>query len=327
MYGKVLIISGPTASGKTELAQNVGSFISCEYINADVGQFYTQLNIGVAKPDFSLEIYKNNTHCFNICDVPRDINVIEYRERVIKCVKEILSRGNLPVIVGGSLFYIKSLFFPPLRYIEKNGIDLPAVNLPEEIKALVNKRDLLIHERSLLWDFLKEIDFTRAKEISQNDSYRIIRAIKIWERTGVLPSSYKPVCDSPFNALFIFLSPEKNILRDNIKKRVDIMLKSGWIEECKGLIGSEWEEFIKSKNLIGYPELFKFIRDGEKESELSLVREIIFNKTVQYAKRQITFWRSFVNMIRSENKMSLCDMCEINRLGSEGLKEVLNFVL
>ncbi len=283
-----LIITGPTASGKTQLSEMIASIRSCEIINADVGQFYKPLSVGTAKPDLVNIAYKH--HLFDLLDKPEDLSVVKYRNLVTDLVNDICARGKIPVIVGGSLFYIKSLFFPPQ--------ELP-------IQELKNNNQINIDEldKDQQWELLQKIDPERSAELHQNDNYRINRALKIWIQTGSKPSAYKPRLKPKFNTLIVYVKPETAILKDRINMRTLLMinphsvLENGWIEEAEHLIGTDWEAFLKSKNLIGYPEIFEWIKAGKKCSALPALIEKIQIQTVQYAKRQKTFWKSFERQI------------------------------
>lgn len=280
----VLIITGPTASGKTQLSELLHPIINGEIINADMGQFYKPLSIGTAKPNLNLAKYKH--HLFDIIDAPQDLSVAEYRQFVYEKVKLISSSGKTPIIVGGSLFYIKSLFFPPL--VLRDGQN-PAPDIDLDRLFESELRDLLI-----------KIDSVRAEQVHKNDSYRIRRALDIWQKTGQKPSIYKPIFNPIFNALIIFLSPPVEILNQRIRERTELMITSGWIDEAKSLIGTDWQKFIKFKGLIGYSEIFDHLSNMSLESSLPNLINDIQIKTMQYAKRQRTFWRSFVNQLGQE---------------------------
>jgi len=315
-----LIITGPTASGKTQLSEMIAEKHSCEIINADVGQFYKPLSVGTAKPDLANIPYKH--HLFDLLDKPEDLSVVKYRALVADLVKDICSRGKIPVIVGGSLFYIKSLFFPPIEFsthelpthefstqknldskvydsqvydsqvLDLQVVDLEVLNNPGQINI-----DSL--SKSQQWDLLQKIDPERAAILHPNDNYRIVRALEIWANTGVKPSMYKPIFDPAFNALIVYVEPDVSTLKERICLRTSLMIKPddsnklGWIEEAQGLIGTGWEEFLKTKNLIGYTEIFDWIKTGKNKSELPELISKIQTKTAQYAKRQRTFWKSF----------------------------------
>lgn len=272
-----LIITGPTASGKTALSEQILNFMPGEIINADLGQFYTPLSVGTAKPDLSSIHYV--THGFNILDEPRYLSVVAYRDLVTKLVDQVWSTDKTPIIVGGSLFYIKSLFFPPHDLIEQE----------ENIKERV------INQASgeLLWQQLHAIDPVRAQELHPNDEYRIRRALAIWQKTGVKPSVYKPVLQIPFRAMIVFVCPDRAKLNATIQRRVESMLQNGWVVEVEKLVGTPWEDFLRAKGLIGYAELIDWVKRGKPLVEFGDVVTTISRKTQAYAKRQVTFWKSF----------------------------------
>lgn len=275
---KVLIITGPTASGKTQLSEIIQPELDGEIINADLGQFYKPLSIGTAKPNLETVNYKH--HLFDIINEPDDLSVVRYRQLVGEKVNHIFSQGKTPIIVGGSLFYIKSLFFPPaqLEYASE-----PVTSIDLDVLSNIELRELL-----------QRIDPNRAKEIHENDIYRTRRALDIWKMTGQKPSNYKPCYAPLFDALIVFVCPATDILNQRIRLRTEQMIKiGGWIEEAKSLLGTNWESFVVSKGLIGYAEIFKWLGDGVESEKLDELINIIQIKTCQYAKRQRTFWQSF----------------------------------
>lgn len=268
----VLIISGPTASGKTDLSLQLSTYFEIEIINVDVGQFYKPLSIGTAKPDWQKQ--KVVHHCFDLINEPKDLSAFEFSKIILKKINDIWSRKKIPVLVGGSLFYIKSLFFPPK--------DLPKFFNSETENNFDSK----------IWDQLNKIDPKRAKELHKNDIYRIQRALDIWKKTGIKPSEYKPKFEANFNSRIIFINYDRDKLKEKINKRTELMIKTGWIEETKKIMGTNWQKFLSIKKLIGYPEIIQWVEDGEKVEKLKDLIEKIQIKTHQYAKRQITFWKS-----------------------------------
>ncbi len=275
----VIIISGPTASGKTDFSDKIAQIEGGEIINADVGQFYTNLSIGTAKPDWKNQ--KIPYHLFDILNEPKDLSVIEYKNLVINKINDIVAKNKTPIIVGGSLFYLKSLLFPP---IELNKDRIP---------------DLHTFDIQYSWDYLNKIDPERAAKIHPNDSYRIERAIDIWKNLGIKPSDAMPKFDPPFNFLFIFINPDSLILNERIKKRTVEMIKNGWIQEVEKFVGTNWENFFDKKGLIGYNEILHWIKTGKKLEDLDNLTEIIYCKTRQYARKQQVFWKSFKTQIQN----------------------------
>ncbi|MCK4651272.1 tRNA (adenosine(37)-N6)-dimethylallyltransferase MiaA [Candidatus Babeliales bacterium] len=311
----LLVISGATASGKTYLTTKLAKILSSEIINADIGQFYTPLCIGTAKPDWKNEPVKH--HLFDIIDTPKDLSVFEYRKLVLKKANEIFKKGKLPIIVGGSLFYLKSLYFPPKDF-EFNK---------EKIKSVYNKD---LDQKKKLWEILYKIDSQRAIQLHYNDTYRITRALEIWEKTGIKPSEYKPEFYPNFHSLFIFISLSKNILEERINKRTEHMFqKYGWINEVKSLVGTEWEEFIKRKGFIGYSQILDWIENGCRNEDLAELVKLIQQKTRQYSKKQITFYKGFKKLLQKEDKSTskfICKILEVEDLTDETLAIIIKSV-
>ncbi|MCK4265169.1 tRNA (adenosine(37)-N6)-dimethylallyltransferase MiaA [Candidatus Babeliales bacterium] len=275
-----LIITGPTGSGKTDLALKVAECISSEIINADIGQFYTKFSVGTAKPDWKSSKIKH--HLFDIINEPENYTVVQFRKIVLDKVKEIYGKGKLPIIVGGSLFYLKTLYYPTSDFSE------------------INKSNLDIKKTKNLWGQLNEIDSDRASQIHPNDVYRISRALEIWRKTGRKPSLYLPKFSPEFNSVFVFLLPQKEVLRERINNRTVEMIQSGWIDEVETIIGTEWESFLQFKKFIGYSEIMAWL-NSEKKDLKGLISNIQ-NKTWDYARRQIIFWRSFGKRLTEDSR-------------------------
>lgn len=267
---RMIIISGPTAAGKSDLACELATIIGGEIVNADMGQLYGPLSIGTAKPDLQNQTVPH--HLFGIIDTPRDCTVIEYRSLILPTLESIWASGAIPIVVGGSGFYLQSLFFPP-------AVRSASSHVPEK-------------QEDPDWDLLYSIDPERAKHIHPNDAYRICRALHIWKTTGKKPSTfscaYEPICST----CFLWVTRDKKELDKRINERVITMLDQGWLKECKNLMGTPWEHFVGEKKIIGYRELFQCLkaRDNLKDNDLDGVIALIQQKTRSYAKRQTTFW-------------------------------------
>lgn len=282
-----MIITGPTASGKTTLSEKIAKQIPAEIINADVGQFYTPFSIGTAKPPWKTSAIPH--HLFDIINHPEDLDVLQFRTLVINKIKEINQRGKLPIIVGGSLFYIKSLFFPPLS-LEKSKENHTNTNTSSPTS---------------LWERLKEIDSERANQLHPHDHYRIKRALDIWDATGQKPSSQQPSFAPPFDACVIGLAPERDFLKSAINQRTTCMiLNDGWINETRLMVNTSWKDFLQKKGLIGYTEILRWIEAGEDQQKLSGLIKKIQEQTWQYAKRQLTFLKKFVILLEKKSTVS-----------------------
>jgi len=281
MRPPLLILAGPTAVGKTGIALELARMVPLEIINGDMGQLYTPLTIGTAKPDLSKQTVPH--HLFNLLDEPVDCTVTQWGQLVVEQVEEIRSRGRMPVLVGGSGFYLKSLFFPP----------------GQEHEVREPLADDELQSPTMWWKKLESIDPERARQLHPHDLYRIQRALAIWYKTGKLPSSVKPIFKplvSPFS--LVVLTREREELYHRINERALVMLQEGWVGEVEKLAGTAWEPFLRRKKIIGYDLILDYLQDMYSREELT---ELIQRKTRNYAKRQITFLRSL-----HEELMKMC---------------------
>lgn len=300
-----IIICGPTASGKTDFANSLAKNLKIKsaIVNADLGQFYTKLAIGTAKPDYKSEPVEH--YLFDIIDEPEDFTVTQYRKLVLDCCQKLWKKNVLPILVGGSGFYLKSLYFPPR--------DLQVSDFNKEIK--INKNiDLENKTNHELWDILNNIDESRAKKLHVNDRYRILRALDIFFQTGELASNYEPVLEPFGQSTFLFLSRDKQDLENRIRSRLFEMIKIGWIDEVKNL-ESNWHDFLIKKKIIGYDLILEYLKNNDlKNEKIDDLIENIFKKTKDYAKRQMTFFRSFYRILESvdKEKSFIKDIREIN---------------
>ncbi len=293
---RVIIVAGPTASGKSDYALSLARQLGGEIINADSAQMYTRISIGTAKP---LDWHTSDVphHLYDVCDQPVDFDVVRYRDLIISLVNQVQARGKVPILVGGSLFYIKSLLFPPHQ--QKSAIS----SIPAHIHALPSKQ---------LWDHLQSIDPDRAAHIHLHDTYRIMRALAIWYDSGQKPSTLVPRFEPPFMVKIIFMSPPVEELYARINQRTVRMINElGWVDEVRDLLGdSAWRLLIEKKGFIGYSAIIQWLEGGALGSELAHLIAHIQQDTRNYAKRQRTFWRSFVRQLELI-KNDKCVMLEI----------------
>ncbi len=305
-----LIITGPTASGKTALSYELASALPIEIVNADVGQLYAPLSIGTAKPDLSATTIPH--HLFDLLGTPEQMNVLTWRTRVIDTVLEVTRRGNIPVLVGGSLFYIRSLFFPPQ---EADAI----THIPDSYDQ---NNNVSAREQ---WELLLSIDPDRAAVLHPNDRYRVQRALTIWYTTGQKPSIYQPIYSPPFESMIVFVDRARDVLRERIFDRTHQMLDQGWIEEAAALKGTAWEDFVRSKNFIGYTEIFNWL--DSKGSKEALI-ERIATLTWQYAKRQQVFWKTLqADLTKNRNSSPLqCTVISSGLPNEEIVKNILDTI-
>ncbi|WP_058991288.1 tRNA (adenosine(37)-N6)-dimethylallyltransferase MiaA [Anaerococcus rubeinfantis] len=286
MTDKVLIITGPTASGKSDFAIKLAKKFDGEIISADSQQIYKDMDIGTNKiAEFEME---------GICHYGLDIkypnedySVQEFKDMARSLINKINSRGKLPIIAGGTGFYIDSILFD-LNY----GTSKKDENLRKELTNLAN-----IKGNEYIYQKLIEIDPIEAKKYHQNEVQRIIRAIETFKLTGEKPSylrrGFKKLNEDISPILFFINYKDRSKLYDKINLRVDKMFEVGLEDEFKNLL-DKYKLDSKSKSLqaIGYKEFFPYI-----ENEISfdtLVSEIKKN-TRRYAKRQITWMKKYLD--------------------------------
>ncbi len=264
-----IVIYGPTGVGKTDFAEKIASAISGEIINADLGQFYTPLSVGTAKPKWRESLIPQ--HLFDIIDTPQSISVAQYRTMALQEIQAIYARKATPLLVGGSGFYLRSLFFPPTSTnAEKNA---------QSAREIVTEKN---------WELLHQIDPLRASRIHPNDTYRINRAIDLYHATGHKPSDFAPHYESVGILLFLYLTRNKDDLYQRIDLRTDLMMKEGWLQEVEQLRNTSWEPFLKKKKIIGYDDILEYL-ENKNTGKLEPLIQTIAQKTRNYAKRQITF--------------------------------------
>lgn len=268
----IIIIVGPTAAGKTDFSLKLAQHMRAQIINMDMGQFYTPLSVGTAKPDW--QRLSTPHHLFDIINEPKNITVTQYRAMVTEKINHIWSCGDVPILVGGSGFYLKSLLFPPVSEI-----------------SLVDESQYDDISTAQLWQMLNEIDPVRARAIHSNDAYRIKRALAIWHTTGKKPSEQTPVYDPIAPFVLVHVTRDRPQLYNSINLRVDQMMQAGWLDEVATLKKSGWAEFLHTKKIIGYDDLLTYLQAEQTPERLAQTVALIAQKTRNYAKRQETFWR------------------------------------
>jgi tRNA dimethylallyltransferase len=278
-------ITGPTGVGKTALVEGLSEQLSfsIEVINADMGQLYTPLSVGTAKPDLETQTVPH--HLFDCIDEPRDYTATQYRDAVVRLIHEITARGALPVIVGGSGFYLATLFYPPQEQARSSELEFSDKSTQE------------------LWDLLATVDPKRATQLHKHDRYRIVRALHVWYETGSLPSGLVPEFNPPGTFALYFLNRSKEDLHERINARVCEMFNLGWLDEVAGL-SKEWHDYLLKKKLIGYPEIIAYLREqelGVADDAYEQLVEKISQRTRGYAKRQVTFWKSLEKRLRKSD--------------------------
>jgi len=311
----VIIMHGPTGVGKTECADYIATLLPVEIINSDMGQLYTPLTIGTAKPSWRTSEIPH--HLFDVLSEPELYSVKKYREQLKRILHTIWDKQKIPLIIGGSSYYVMSLFFPPV--FAYPGLQARQASPGKPLQP-DHKKDgeIELFNNKDLWNKLYEIDPERAQAIDPADTYRIARALEIWQHTGIKPSVYKPVYDPIADYYFIWITRDRDELYKRINERVIEMLDAGWIEEVKALRGTEWEPFLRKKKIIGYGDVLDYFEGKiSHESMVSMIQK----RTRNYAKRQITFWRMLKAKLENALKSSNADHRVRSAIGTLNLTD------
>ncbi len=275
---KTVVITGPTASGKTEIAIEIAKRIKGEIISADSMQIYKHMDIGTAKPTEN-QRKKIKHHLIDIKEPGEPFSAGEFRNVTLKIIEDIRSRGKQAIVVGGTGFYLDALI---------NGLD-SVESVDESVKLFFD--DICEELGSYyLHEWLEVVDDKWASKISSSDCQRIKRGLSFYVDKGVPLSSLFSGRDEKNKDFFIFvLFASKEFLRGRIRKRTESMIDKGLIEEVKELLDSGFGGCEQLK-AIGYKETVDFL-EGRIKTEDELIEEIIKN-TVSFVKRQITFFKS-----------------------------------
>ena len=284
MKTKVLFILGPTAVGKTAVSVEIAKLFNGEIISCDSVQIFKGLDIGSAKVT---EEEKQNIphHLIDIKEPTETFTSFQFVEEMKKKIKEITERGKLPIVVGGTSLYVKSLI---LNY------NFGGVGVDEEFRAKLNR---LLEEKGLesLYSKLSYENKELAEKIDRFNPQRVIRALEISHFQGEKKSA-----ESEIDSLVFALTDDRKNLYERINRRVDIMLKNGLVEEVQDLKNAGVSRDCQSMKAIGYKEVYAYL-DGEITYE-KMVEEIKQHSR-NYAKRQFTFLRGMenINYIQVEN--------------------------
>ena len=279
---KILLVCGPTASGKTALAIQLALKYGGEVISADSVSIYKELNIGSAKPTAE-EMLGVPHYLIDVVSPFDDFSVSQYEEMTLPIIYDILNRGKLPIICGGTGFYVNSLLYK-MSY-GKSGCN-PEVR--EKYQRLAEEKG-----NGAVFEVLKEKDPETAEILHENDLVRVIRALEIFECSGVKKSEISDEKIPRFDFITIFTDMEREKLYERINLRVDLMIEKGIENEVKSLLDSGVTLENQCMQGIGYKEVAESILNGEE-----FPTELVKMRSRRYAKRQITFFKRFENLVK-----------------------------
>ncbi len=271
---KIIAITGPSSSGKTALSVSLAKEINGEIISVDSRQIYKGLDIGSAKPTMD-ERQGIVHHMMDIIEVTAPFTVADFCDEANKIIGDIISRGKVPILAGGTGLYFRTLL---------QDFDLPRVAPNEELRKELNKKSC-----DELYNMLLEKDYEIAQKIHFNNKVKIIRALEVCISLGVPMSKAQKKKDSPYDVLWIGLNTQdRDFLYERINKRVEVMLSQGLEQEAKTLFEKYGENNILMST-IGYQEFLPYFKG---EIEFSIAIEQLKQNTRRYAKRQISWFNA-----------------------------------
>ena len=298
MKNTIIVLCGPTASGKTNISIKLAKILNAEIISADSMQIYKELNIGTAKPSAE-EMSGIKHHLIDIISIksvsPDAFSVAEYVKRAEECVCDILGRNKRVIICGGTGLYIDH-FINNTQFTEYE-------------KDHEYRRELENLTSEALYSMLVETDIKCSETIHPNNKKRIIRALEIFKITGKTKSELDELAnlkESKYDFIKFALNyPDRNTLYDRINKRVDLMFENGLLEEARRLYEQGEEDNIRRTGAIGYAELLDYFNG---ECSLDEAAEKIKQHTRNYAKRQITWFKKDNKNNNKDNKTVWIDI-------------------
>lgn len=282
---KVIVICGPTASGKTSLSIELAKKINGEIVSADSMQIYEDMDIGTAKP--TKEEMDGIKH-YLIGNVSPTIrySVASYKKDAINAINEIIEKGKTPIVVGGTGLYVDSL----ISGIEYDDIEID-LNYRDELEKQVEKCGL-----ESLYEKACKIDPQAMEKISKNDKKRIFRVLEIFNATGKTKTMQEIESrekDNPYDFKVFAINMDREKLYERINKRVDIMIENGLVDEVKNLI-NKYDELPTAIQGLGYKEVVLYLNNEMSYDEMI---EKIKQETRRYAKRQLTWFRRYKDII------------------------------
>jgi len=289
----LIVLFGPTASGKTRLAVEVCKNFNGEVVTADSMQVYKGMDIGTAKPD-KQEMQGVAHHMIDLIEPDENYSLAQYVKGAAECIDDILSRGKIPVLSGGTGLYIDTL--------------VDNISLSEEERDEEYRKELTeLSEKQgngVLMEMLEKVDKVSAARLHLNDTKRIIRALEVFKATGIPQSEHirrSKEKESPYNAAKFCITADRSSLYERINQRVDLMFEAGLLSEVKALYDRGIDERYTSMQGIGYKEVLMHLRG---DITLDECRDLIKQSTRRYAKRQVSWFK------REQNTVCIDMFCE-----------------
>ncbi len=280
MKPKVIVIAGPTASGKTALSIELAKKVDGEIISSDSMQIYQDMNIGTAKVTKE-EMQGIKHYLVDFVSPEKRYSVSDFKQDCEMAIKEILQKGKVPIIVGGTGLYVDSVVY---------GITYPDMEFDQEYRDLLMKRAETEEGLRELFEKAKMIDEEAIQKISPNDKKRIIRILEIYKATGENKTQQEILSrknEVEYDFKVFALNMEREKLYERINRRVDLMLEQGLVKEVQDL-KKKYQCFPTAMQGLGYKEVVEYL---EEKCTFEEMVEKIKQETRRYAKRQLTWFR------------------------------------
>lgn len=280
MKKPLIILTGPTAVGKTRLSLSLAGAVGGEILSADSMQVYRHMDIGSAKirPDQMLGV---RHHLIDVLEPTEEFNVVVFQKLALQCMEEIYERGRMPILTGGTGFYIQSVLYG-IDFTENGGDG----SYRRSLETLAEKKG-----RAYLHAMLEEADPGAAAQIHPNNIKRVIRALEYHEQTGEKISEHNEaqrVRQPAYRSCYFVLTQEREKLYRAIDSRVDLMLKQGLVAEVEGLLALGCKREDTAMQGLGYKEIIDYL---EGRTTLEQAVYLIKRDTRRFAKRQLTWFR------------------------------------
>lgn len=276
----MIILTGPTAAGKTELSIKLAEAVGGEIISADSMQVYKKMNIGTAKimPE---EMDGIPHYLVDELEPDEEFHVVRFQQMAKRAAEKIYEKGKIPIVVGGTGFYIQALLYD-IDFSEEDADR----GYRDRLKKLAEEKG-----NGYLHRMLAEVDPESAQTVHENNIKRVIRALEFYEKMGTKISMHNEqerTKESRYNFVYFVLTHERKILYDRINQRVDRMIEAGLIDEVRQLACEGYTKDMVSMQGIGYKEVFDYL---EGKQDLAETAERIKKDTRHFAKRQLTWFR------------------------------------
>lgn len=293
----IVIIVGPTAAGKSEVAVRLAESIGGEIVNADSLQVYKEMEVGTAKPSAALR-QRVPHHLIDLVSPDEDFTAADFRREAMQAIHDISGRGKKPIIVGGTGLYIRALV---MGLAETPG---GCETIRQELNLIADREgNPALHQR------LMEVDAEAAARLHPNDRLRIVRALEVFLTSGRRLSEFQSEHGFPGSGIrhcTIGIHLDRAELYRRIEARVDVMIANGLVDEVRQLLLRGYTPEMKPLRSIGYKEICRFL-SGEYEHEEAI--RLIKRDTRHYAKRQLTWFRSDQSTLWVEYPLNFDSMC------------------